>query len=348
MVDTAKLIIKAGKGGDGAVSFRREKYVPKGGPDGGDGGKGGSVWIEVDSNLNTLLDFAHRQKFEAESGKRGLGKKKSGEKGSDLVIKVPLGTLVRLKRIEKEGGDERQVNVGGMKVGVMGSLLPQRMQIGFVEKEYDMNIEGVKVLMARGGRGGRGNVHFKSSRNTTPLTAEAGQTGEVFEMELELRLLADVGLVGLPNAGKSTMLSILTGARPKIAPYAFTTLEPNLGVMKFKGEVRVIADIPGLIEGASEGKGLGVHFLRHIKRTRILVHLISAEPMDSDEIWKNYLMVRNELEKYSMELLDKKEVVVLNKIDLVDEKLVNKVKNLFKKKKIEILGVSCGTGKGME
>ena len=348
MVDTAKLIIRAGRGGDGAVSFRREKFIPKGGPDGGDGGKGGNVWIEADQNLNTLQDFAHRQKYEAENGGKGLGKKKAGPKGQDLVIRVPMGTFVKLRAFPVDEIREKEIRVKGMKLGTLGRLIPQRRILGYEEREIDMNEAEKRILIARGGHGGKGNVHFKSAKTTTPLIAEAGQFGEEYDVELELKLLADIGLVGLPNAGKSTLLSVLTAARPKIASYAFTTLEPNLGVLKHKNISKVIADIPGLIEGASEGKGLGVQFLRHIERTQVVVHLVSVEPMSAEMVWKNYTAVRQELKKYSPELAAKKELVVINKIDLVDENTVTEIEKLFKKKKIAVFSVSCGSGQGIE
>lgn len=322
--------------------------MPKGGPDGGDGGNGGSVWVEVDENQNTLQDFSHRQKFEAGDGMKGGSRKKSGSKGDDLVIKVPLGTVIRLSRVEAKDTDSRQVHIKGMKQGVLGKLTQQKRIVGFDEKEFDMNKPGLKILLAKGGRGGRGNVHFKSPRNTTPLLAEAGQKGEVFEAELELKLLADVGLIGLPNAGKSTLLSILTKARPKIASYAFTTLEPNLGVMNYKGKNLVIADIPGLIEGASSGKGLGIQFLRHIERTTMLVHLVSVESSQADKVLASYEEVRKELRYYSKKLAEKKELVVLNKIDLVDEKVLEKIKSEFSKHKIKVLAISCGNGEGVD
>jgi len=208
--------------------------------------------------------------------------------------------------------------------------------------------EGTRILVAKGGKGGRGNVHFKSSKKTTPMFAEAGQPGEVYELELELRLLADIGLIGLPNAGKSTLLSMLTAAQPKIASYAFTTLEPNLGVMRHKGKSKVIADIPGLIEGASEGKGLGTQFLRHITRTKVVVHLVSAEPAEAREVWDNYKVVVAELEKYGMGLSAKKELVVLNKIDLIEKKKAEEIRKYFLKKKIDVIMLSCGNGEGIE
>ena len=347
MVDQAKLLIIAGRGGDGAISFRREKFVPKGGPDGGDGGKGGSVYAETDSNETTLRNFSYLQKFEAPSGQRGSGRKMSGLRGIDVTIKVPVGTIMKLKRINLEKSGDRQVSVKGMGKGMMGTLLEQKREVPEEEIVLDFDKQGMKLLIAQGGKGGRGNVHFKSSTNTTPRHAVAGQPGEAFEVEMELRILADIGLVGMPNAGKSTLLSMLSNAKPKIADYAFTTLEPNMGVMNYKSKHLVIADIPGLIEGASEGKGLGVQFLKHVERTRVLVHLLSAGKT-GEELWKDYKTIREEMKKFNKDLAKKKEIVVLNKIDLIDEDRVNNVVTYFKKKKVAILPISCGAGTGIE
>ena len=291
MVDQAKLWIRAGNGGNGAVSFRREKFIPKGGPDGGDGGKGGDIYLETDTNMNTLDDFAHRQKFEAENGGKGMGKKMSGAKGDDLIIKVPLGTVVGLQ------GQALQVENGQTQ--------------GSAPTVVDFDRKGMRVLVAKGGKGGRGNEHFKSASNTTPMTAEPGEMGERYDVEMSLKLLADVGLVGLPNAGKSTLLSVLSNARPKVADYEFTTLEPNLGVLKTQGKNLVIADIPGLIEGASEGKGLGTKFLKHIERTKVLVHLVAADLQsqalqgESVTVWENYQKISKELKNYGGEIDEK-------------------------------------------
>jgi len=333
MVDQAKLWIRAGKGGNGAVSFRREKFIPKGGPDGGDGGKGGNVYLETDNNQNTLDDFAHRQKFEAENGGKGMGKKMSGAKGDDLIIKVPLGTVVGLQ------GQALQVENGQTQ--------------GSAPTVVDFDRKGMRVLVAKGGKGGRGNEHFKSASNTTPMTAEPGEMGERYDVEMSLKLLADVGLVGLPNAGKSTLLSVLSNARPKVADYEFTTLEPNLGVLKTQGKNLVIADIPGLIEGASEGKGLGTKFLKHIERTKVLVHLVAADLQsqalqgESVTVWENYQKIRKELKNYGGEIDKKEEIVVLSKIDLVSEDNIKEMVEYFKKKKIDILPISSGNGQGL-
>lgn len=348
MVDQAKILIRAGKGGNGAVSFRREKFIPKGGPDGGDGGKGGSVYLESDANQNTLDDFAHRQKFEAQNGGKGMGKKMSGAKGEDLIIKVPLGTIVTLRPINKGKIETENIAVRGVTQGQIGRLtLKEIPEIESPEKVIDFNEKGMSVLIAKGGIGGRGNVHFMSAKVTTPMTAEQGQIGQSYQVELSLKLLADVGLVGLPNAGKSTLLSVLSNARPKVADYEFTTLEPNLGVLRLaQDRSLVIADIPGLIEGASEGKGLGTKFLKHIERTKILVHLVPAGE-DPEECFRNYQKIRNELMSYGSEIEKKEEIVVLSKTDLVSEEKVKEIQKYFKKKKMEILPISSANQKGI-
>lgn len=313
MIDYAKIEVKAGDGGNGRVNFRREKYVPKGGPDGGDGGKGGSVYLEADKDLNTLIPFQFQKKFAAESGRPGDRARRTGKDGEDLNLKVPVGTSITLIA----GGREQQI---------------------------DVTADGQRVLLARGGRGGRGNWYFRSPSNTTPRAAEAGIKGEALTVVLELKLLADIGLIGLPNAGKSTLLSVLTSARPKIADYPFTTLEPNLGVMSFKGKNLVLADIPGLIEGASHGKGLGISFLRHIERCQLLIHVL--EP--ADEIVKNYETVRNELQSYKSDLTNKKEIVVLNKIDLLTSAKLKKTLTLLKKIEVPVIAVSAATTKDLD
>lgn len=314
MVDSAKIVIKAGNGGDGSAHFRREKYSPKGGPDGGDGGSGGSVYLVTNKNLSTLSNFAHKKRHEAENGNNGMGAKKSGKAGEDLVIKVPVGTVVR-----------------------------------FGDRVLDMDKVGMRELVASGGRGGLGNDHFKSPSNRTPKEFTEGVKGEEFKLDLELKLLADVGLVGLPNAGKSTLLSILTKAKPKIADYEFTTLEPNLGVMLAGKKSLVLADIPGLIEGASKGKGLGDQFLKHVERTNLLVHLVAASfQVTNLEMGRRYETIRKELEEFGAGLEKKREIVVLNKIDLIDEKKVKEVVEYFNKKGVKILPISCGTMEGVE
>lgn len=284
-VDTAKVFIQAGKGGDGAVSFRHEIYVDKGGPDGGDGGKGGDVIFKATNNLNTLLDFRYKPELKAENGKNGFKSKQRGRSGDDFVVKVPVGTVVKR--------DDRIL--------------------------ADLTEDGQEVVIAHGGDGGFGNAHFKSSVRQTPRIAELGEPGDTFEAELELKLLADVGLVGFPNAGKSTFLSVVSNARPEIADYAFTTLTPNLGVADIDDGSLLIADIPGLIEGASEGKGLGDAFLRHVERTSVLLHLIDAY---SNDIAADYQTIRKELVNYSPELVDRPEVIALTKTEGLDEEII--------------------------
>ncbi|NCU37759.1 GTPase ObgE [Candidatus Saccharibacteria bacterium] len=284
-VDTAKVTVQAGKGGDGAVSFRHEIYVDRGGPDGGDGGKGGDVIFYADSGLTTLIDFRYKPELKAHDGKSGSKRKQAGRMGQSLRVKVPLGTLVK-----KDG-----------------------------EIIADFVSHGQEVIVAKGGDGGFGNAHFKSSTRQAPRIAELGEPGDAFEAELELKLLADVGLVGFPNAGKSTFLSVVTNARPEIADYAFTTLSPNLGVADIDDGSILIADIPGLIEGASEGKGLGDAFLRHVERTAVLLHLIDSY---SDDIAESYMTIRKELSNYSAELANRPEVVALTKCEGLDDELV--------------------------
>lgn len=282
--DTAKVSLKAGKGGDGAVSFRREIYIPKGGPDGGDGGKGGDIVFKADKDTNTLIDFRFTPILTAEDGKNGSGTRSSGRAGKDLIIEVPIGTIVK-----RDG-----------------------------EVIADLIKDGQTAIIAHGGDGGYGNAHFKSSVRQAPIIHELGEPGEEFEAELELKLLADVGLVGLPNAGKSTFLSVVSNARPEIANYPFTTLTPQLGVATIDGKDLLIADIPGLIEGASEGKGLGHDFLRHVDRTAVLLHLVDIYNNDAGEAYKT---IRGELEKYS-DLRNRPEVVALTKCEGVDAEII--------------------------
>ena len=284
-VDTAKVFIKAGKGGNGAVSFRHEIYIPKGGPDGGDGGKGGDVVFVASKDCDTLIDFRFQPKLIAEDGKAGSGQKSSGKSGKDLIVEVPVGTVVK-----RDG-----------------------------EIVADLTHDEERAIVAHGGDGGYGNWHFRSSTRQVPKIAELGNPGEEYEAELELKLIADVGLVGFPNAGKSTFLSVVSNARPEIADYPFTTITPNLGVAQIDGSSMLIADIPGLIEGASEGKGLGDQFLRHVERTKVLLHLIDVY---SDDAGKAYADIRKELENYSTELSTRPEVVVLTKTEGVDEDII--------------------------
>lgn len=284
-VDTAKVFIKAGKGGNGAISFRHEIYIPKGGPDGGDGGKGGDVVFVASKDCDTLIDFRFQPKLIAEDGKAGSGQKSSGKSGKDLIVEVPIGTVVK-----RDG-----------------------------EVVADLTHDEERAIVAHGGDGGYGNWHFRSSTRQTPRIAELGNPGESYDAELELKLLADVGLVGFPNAGKSTFLSVVSNATPEIADYPFTTITPNLGVAKVDDCSILIADIPGLIEGASEGKGLGDRFLRHVERTKVLLHLIDVY---NDDAGKAYADIRQELANYSDELANRPELVVLTKVEGVDEDIV--------------------------
>lgn len=315
--DYVKIIAKAGNGGDGAVSFRREKYVAAGGPDGGDGGRGGNVYFEVDPDTNTLIDFRYQKKFKAENGKNGEGANRYGRSGEDLTIKVPIGTIV--------------------KDAQTGKVLA------------DLSEKGQKELILQGGRGGKGNSHFATSTRQAPRFSQEGEKCEEKELILELKLLADVGLIGFPNVGKSTLLSVVTDATPKIADYHFTTLEPNLGVVKGEyGDSFVIADIPGIIEGASQGVGLGIQFLRHIERTRLLLHVIDVSGTEGRNPVKDFEIINEELKKYSEKLSKRKQIIVANKIDsMQDENLYNDLEKLAKENNIEIFKISAVTGEGI-
>lgn len=311
-VDTAKVKLQAGKGGDGAVSFRHEIYIPKGGPDGGDGGRGGSIVFRSDKDTNTLLDFRYNPELKAEDGKGGSGQRSAGRSGKDLIVEVPIGTIVR-----RDG-----------------------------EVLADLDRDGMEAVIARGGDGGFGNAHFKSSTRQTPVIAEIGEPGEAFEAALELKLIADVGLVGLPNAGKSTFLSVVSNAKPEIADYPFTTLTPQLGVATIDGQDILIADIPGLIEGAADGKGLGHDFLRHVDRTAVLLHLIDIYNDDAGEA---YRVIRHELERYG-ELKDRPEVVALTKCEGVDEEIIQMQKESILKvnPQARIFAISATAGQGIK
>ena len=316
-IDEAKFFVKGGDGGNGCVSFRREKFVPKGGPDGGDGGAGGNVIIEAAKQISSLIDFRYRSHFLAERGAHGMGKNKHGRNGADLVILVPLGSQVKDNETD--------------------------------EVIADLVTDGQNIVVAEGGKGGRGNTHFASSTNRTPRFAGRGKPGEERWLRIELKILADVGLIGLPNAGKSTLLSKLSAARPKIASYPFTTLEPHLGVMKFEHHPpHIIADIPGLIEGAHAGAGLGHKFLKHIERTKVLLHVIDASKSIEDII-ADKKTIEEEIGKFNETLLKRRKVFVLNKIDLLDnEKQLKKRKSLFAEKGISVLAISALTGSGIE
>ena len=292
-LDQVKIYIKAGDGGDGSSSFRREKFIEFGGPDGGDGGNGGSVILKSERNLNTLIDYRYQQHHKAGRGTDGAGKKRTGRGGEDLILKVPLGTQV----FEEDNK----------------TLI------------YDFKKQNDKFVVASGGKGGLGNVRFKSSTNRAPRKFTKGKKGEEFIIWLQLKTIADIGIIGLPNAGKSSLLSAITGATPKIANYKFTTLNPNLGVAMYDDKEIVIADIPGLIEGAHKGVGLGIKFLKHIERCKTLLHLIDITEKNLEN---SYNQVKNELKNYSKDLLKKREIIVLNKVDLIEK---NKIKDIVKK-----------------
>ncbi len=312
LTDEAKIFIKAGKGGDGSASFRREKYVPKGGPDGGDGGAGGNIIVECTNQVHTLIDYARKKDWKAQNGENGRSKKQTGKNGDDLILRFPPGTIAR----------EGNVVI------------------------CDLIKEGDTHLIAKGGRGGWGNVHFASATNQVPKETNPGMSGQEMELSLELKLIADVGIIGLPNCGKSTFLAAISNAHPKIANYPFTTLEPSLGVASVRGKNIIFADIPGLIEGASAGKGLGVKFLRHIERTKVLLHLID---INSENLEKDYKVIRKELKSWSLKLAKKDEVVALNKADTMFEKDAQKIgKKLAKKIKKEVFVISAVSGKNVK
>lgn len=315
--DYAKITIKSGNGGDGAVTFRREKYVAAGGPDGGDGGRGGSIYFRVDPNANTLIDFRYTKKFKAQSGENGSGGHKYGKSGEDLYINVPIGTII--------------------KDAETGKIVA------------DLSQEGQEELVLKGGRGGKGNSHFATATRQVPRFAQAGEDGEEKEVILELKLLADVGLLGFPNVGKSTFLSVVTDAKPKIANYHFTTIEPNLGVVKLQsGDSFVIADIPGIIEGASEGVGLGIQFLRHVERTRLLLHVIDVSGIEGRDPVQDFYTINEELKSYSEKLSTRKQIIVANKIDVMqDETGLKELEELAKKEGLELFKISGVTGQGV-
>lgn len=314
-LDHAKIFIKSGSGGSGAASFRREKYVPRGGPDGGDGGRGGHIIVKTDTNLNTLSNFRYQQHFKAEPGHPGEACNRSGKDGIDLVVAVPVGTVI--------------------KNAVTQEIIA------------DLTLENDEVILLRGGRGGRGNSHFATSTRQTPQFAEKGEAGSEIWVELELKLLADVGFIGFPNVGKSTLLSRISAAKPEIADYPFTTIVPNLGVVDFKGESFVAVDIPGLIEGAHRGVGLGHQFLRHVERTRILVHLVDVSGLSGRDPYQDYLQINEELQLFNAELARKPQIVAANKTDLPEAENILKE---FKEKigEIPLFSISAVTGNGID
>ncbi len=312
-IDEASVSVQSGNGGPGCVSFRREKFIPRGGPDGGDGGKGGDVIFTACAGRRTLYPFRFKRLLQAENGQPGQGVGKTGRKGRELLVELPPGTLV----IDAESGD----------------LIK------------DLALAGDRFIVARGGRGGKGNAHFKTSTHRTPRFAQPGEPGQTLAIRLELKLLADVGIVGLPNAGKSTLIAAISAARPKIADYPFTTLVPSLGVVQTVAEPFVVADIPGLIEGAHQGAGLGIRFLRHVERTRLLVHLIDAAAIDSDAPLKPLEIINNELHRHSTTLAEKRQIVVLNKMDLTG---AGERAELFRQALggSEVFAISAATGQG--
>ena len=316
--DYTKIIVKSGDGGNGAITFRREKYVASGGPDGGDGGKGGDVYFAVDPDQNTLINFRYNKKYKAQNGENGSGNRCFGKSGEDLYIKVPRGTVIK---------DAETLKVIA-----------------------DLSEEGQCELVFPGGRGGKGNAHFATATRQAPHFAQGGEKGIEKEIILELKLIADVGLIGFPNVGKSTILSMVTSARPKIADYHFTTLEPNLGVAKTEyGDSFVLADIPGIIEGASQGVGLGLKFLRHIERTRLLLHVIDVSGSENRNPVEDFKIINEELKKYSEKLAIRKQIIVANKIDVMqDETLYKNLEELAKKENIRIFKVSAAKGLGLK
>lgn len=317
-IDEAKIYVRSGRGGNGCVSFRREKFVPRGGPNGGDGGNGGDVVLRAAANKNSLLDHRYKQHYKAKNGQHGRGKDQHGKTGPSMIIPVPIGTVV--KDFDK---DE-----------IIGDLI----------------LDGQEIVVAKGGRGGRGNAHFKTSVNRAPKYAEAGEEGEVKTIKLELKLLADISVVGFPNAGKSTLISKISAARPKVADYPFTTLTPNLGVVSYnEGRTFVVADVPGVIKGAHQGAGLGIRFLKHIERTKVIIHLIDISMLTGRDPVEDFKILNDELEAYGHDLSKKPQIVALNKIDLKEagERLED-LRKSFKKIGVEVFPISAVTGEGIK
>lgn len=318
LFDRARIFVQAGDGGDGSATFRREKYIPHGGPDGGDGGRGGHVYLLADQHLNTLLSFRERTRYKAERGGNGGTSRRHGRNGRDITVRVPPGTVVR-------------TTIDGQPY------------------ELDLDAPGVRLLAARGGKGGLGNVHFATSTYQVPRIAELGEPGEAFELELELKILADVGLVGFPNAGKSTLLSVISAARPKIAAYPFTTLQPNLGVVGMGDYSFVAADIPGLIEGAHRGAGLGFDFLRHVERTRLLIHVVDAAGVDGRDPLADYRQINEELRLYQPALADRPQIVALNKADLPEAQAnIPRLRAAIEAPAADVLAISAATREGVD
>ncbi len=316
-IDEAQIKVQSGKGGDGCISFRREKFVPFGGPNGGDGGKGGDIIFITNPNLSSLQDFRYKKEYRARNGENGRGKDQHGKGAADLYIPVPVGTILR--DLETD------------------------------EIICDLNIKGQEFKLAKGGNGGKGNARFATSTNQAPRIAHPGQEGKEFNLKLELKLLADVGIVGFPNAGKSTLISKISAAKPKIADYPFTTIIPNLGVVTYSdGKTFVIADIPGIIEGAHKGAGLGLKFLKHIERTKLLVHMIDVSQLNDRDPVQDYIKMNNEMGSFSNDLKDKPQIVVLSKTDIIqDEESINKIEDYFLNKGVEVFRISAITGDGL-
>ncbi len=316
-IDETIIKVVSGTGGDGCISFRREKYVPLGGPDGGDGGRGGDVILVGDENLTSLMHLRYKKIYEAESGKHGSGKNRYGKKGEDLIIRLPVGSLIR-----------------SVKSGeIIGDIIEN----------------GQQIVIAKGGKGGKGNAKYVTSTNQAPRRADSGGQSEELDLKLELKLLADVGIIGFPNAGKSTLISTISAARPRIADYPFTTLVPNLGVVNYQGDTSfVVADIPGIIEGAHKGAGLGLKFLKHIERTKILVHLIDASLMRNENPLEDYVKINHELKAFDPELASKPQIVALNKADITPEKELKDTESNFRSRGIDVITISAVTGVGLD
>jgi GTPase len=313
-IDQAIIFVKAGNGGNGMISFRREKYIPKGGPDGGNGGNGGDIIIRADKQLTTLMDFRYKRQYIAKSGEHGQTSNKTGKSGEDTILRVPVGTIIK----DSESGEEL----------------------------IDLLKNGNEIVIANGGRGGKGNAEFATSTDQAPRRATKGIPGEERNIQLELKLLADIGLVGFPNAGKSTLISRISAAKPKIADYPFTTLIPNLGIVRYSEEKSfVVADMPGLIEGAHTGKGLGIEFLRHIERTRALVFLIECT---SDDLKEQYKTLVNELKSFNEKILKKPQIIAISKMDLADNDLKKTLKKLKFRKNMKVIHISAVSGEGIK
>lgn len=316
-IDQAQIYVTAGNGGHGGMSFRREKYIPNGGPDGGNGGKGGDVILKATSRLRTLAPFKYRKKYKADSGKDGTGGRSAGKKGEDIIIEVPVGTVIK----DRDSGR------------IIG----------------DLNHDEETCVVAKGGRGGLGNMNFSTSTRQAPRFAQGGSKGEQKTLVLELKLLADVGLLGFPNVGKSTFLSVVTKAKPKIGNYPFTTITPNLGVVEWKNfDTFVVADIPGIIEGASEGVGLGFDFLRHVERCKMLIHFVDASGQEGRDPVDDFNKINQELAQYNEKLARKKQIVALNKIDLIDEEEIELLSDAFSELGMEVFPISAATGEGID